>query len=415
MIDEFQFMNEMIFRDNSKPEESVIKTMAGAYLSTAESKVAPLLVSGSWIGWLMDILRTQLPSRFHYYFLEDMPKDESLEMIFKYSGFFSVPITEETAYLIAEMTEGSPFYINALFRSNYRHKNLTTIEGLTDTLDFEIRDNRGIIKSTWMEYVMTAFNKVNEKNAKNIVLYLCKHRDREITRKELLKKLKLDMTDSELEKKLRALIMADIISQGQTNYDYQGVRDNIFDKVFRGVYEKEIQDFDIKIIGQEIRAKFEALQKEYFQLRGKYNRQKGYYAEYGILNVLISQARKKNELLKSVTHNLPIDFNFCNYARAWRYNGSTEFGREYNIDIYARAQSPSDYSIIGEVKNRENQKFAKEEILSFMEKYAILKKQENLERVVPFIFSNPGFTQEAANYCQENGIAYSEDEAWLDS
>jgi len=43
--------------------------------------------------------------------------------------------------------------------------------------------------------------------------------------------------------------------------------------------------------------------------------------------------------------------------------------------------------MIGEVKNREKKKFSKKEVLSFMEKYAILKKQENLERVVPFIFS----------------------------
>ncbi len=415
MIDEFQFMNTMIFREKNRPKQSIIDTLAGAYLSTAESKIAPLLVSGSWIGWLMDILRTQLPSRFTHYFLESMPKDEALEMVFKYSSFFDVPVTEETAFLIAEMTEGSPFYIMAIFNSNYRRKDLTTIQGLTETLDFEIRDNRGIIKPTWMEYVLTAFNKVNEKNAKNIVLYLCKHRDREITRKELLEKLSLDMTDSELEQKLRALIMADIISQGQTNYDYQGVRDNIFDKVFRSVYEKEIQDFDVKTIGKEIHAAFETLQKEYHQLQGKFNQQKGYYAEYVILKLLISQARKKNDLLKSVTRNLPPDFNFCDYVRVWSYNGSTEFGKAFNIDIYARAKSPEDYSIIGEVKNRDNKKFSKDEVLGFMEKYAILKKQENLERVIPFIFSNPGFTQEATDYCQEIGIAYSEDESWLDN
>ncbi len=415
MIDEFQFMNTMIFRDESQPHASIIDMLAGAYLSTAESKVAPLLISGSWIGWLMDILRTQLPSRFTQYNLDSMPEDEALEMVFKYSSFFDVPITEETAYLIAQMTEGSPFYIMALFISNYKKKDLTTIQGLTETLDFEIRDNRGIIKPTWMEYVLTAFNKVNEKNAKNIVLYLCKNRDREITRKELLKKLSLDMTDAELEKKLRALIMADIISQGQTNYDYQGVRDNIFDKVFRSVYEKEIQDFDVKTIGKEIHAAFETLQKKYRQLQGKFNQQKGYYAEYVILTLLISHARKKNDLLKSVTQNLPADFNFSDYVHVWRYNGSTPFGKDYNIDIYARAQSPADYSIIGEVKNRDNKKFSKDEAMTFMEKYAILKKQENLERVIPFIFSNPGFTQEAVDYCQEMGIAYSDNEGWLDN
>ncbi len=105
-------------------------------------------------------------------------------------------------------------------------------------------NDRGAIKSTWMEYVAGAFPQINDRNAKNIVLHLCKHRDRELTRQELLDELKLDMTDGELEKKLKALVKSDIINQGQTNFDYRGVTDNIFDKVFRGVYEKEIyQEF----------------------------------------------------------------------------------------------------------------------------------------------------------------------------
>ena len=46
-----------------------------------------------------------------------------------------------------------------------------------------------------MEYVSSAFKKVNGKNAENIVLYLCQHRDREVTRRELLEKLPLNMDD----------------------------------------------------------------------------------------------------------------------------------------------------------------------------------------------------------------------------
>ena len=47
---------------------------------------------------------------------------------------------------------------------------------------------------------------MNGKNAKMIVLYLCQHRDREVTRRELLEKLSLNMDDAELEEKLEALV-----------------------------------------------------------------------------------------------------------------------------------------------------------------------------------------------------------------
>jgi hypothetical protein len=145
---------------------------------------------------------------------------------------------------------------------------------------------------------------------KNIVLHLSKYRNREFTRKELLEELKLEMTDSELEKKLKALVKVDIIKQGQTNYDYCGVGDNIFDKVFRGVYEKEIREFDVKVIKEEYIKELEELKKQYKSLLGKYHSRKGYYTEYLILEQLRLHAREKNELLKSITRNLPGDFNF---------------------------------------------------------------------------------------------------------
>jgi hypothetical protein len=415
MIDEFQFLNAMIYWDKTKSKNQLADTLAGGYLSTAESKIAPLLVSGSWVGWLMSELDTMLPNRFWYEYLENMPENEAVEMVYKYSRFFDVPITEETAYLIFKQTEGSPFYINFIIRSRYPDKDLTTVNGLTDTLEFETLDRRGNIKATWMEYVLSTFKKVNGKNAKKIVLYLCQHRDREVTRGELLEKLQLGLDDAEMEEKLEALVKGDIISQGQTHFDYRGVQDNIFDKVFRGVYEKEIREFDVKVIGKEYREELEKLKKHYYNLLGKYNYQKGYFAEYLLLERLRVHARKDNELLKSITRYLPGGFDFCDYSRVWRYDSSPEYAKSFSVDIFARAQSPGDYSIIGEVKSRALKKFSKDEVVRFLGKFEEIKKIENLERVIGFIFSRSGFTTEAEAHCREKGIACSEDEKWLET
>jgi hypothetical protein len=411
MIDEFQFLNAVVYRD--KKLEAPAKTLAGGYLSTAESKIAPLLVSGSWVGWLMNELNSMLPSRFRYKSLKNMPENEAVEMLYKYSRFFDVPVTEETAYLLVSLAEGSPFYISAVIRSDYPDRDLTTVDGLTRTLEFETLDDHGLIKSTWMEYVAGAFPQINDQNAKNIVLHLSKNRDRELTRQELLDELKLEMSDGELEIKLKALVKADIIKQGQTNYDYRGVQDNIFDKVFRGVYEKEIREFDVRVIRKEYSEELEKLKKRYNSLLGKYNYRQGYFAEYVLLDQLKYRARKNNDLLKSITRYLPGDFDFCDYSRVWRYDSSPEYARGFSVDIFARAQYPDDYSIIGEVKSRDLRKFSKEEAVGFLGKFEAIKKMENLERVIGFIFSRSGFTKEAEIYCQEKGIAGSEDDRWL--
>jgi len=412
MIDEFQFLNAKIYRD--KALKNPAKNLAGGYLSTAESKIAPLLVSGSWVGWLMKELNSMLPARFRHKFLKNMPENEASEMLYKFSHFFDVPVTEETAYLLISLTEGSPFYISAVIRSNYPDKALTTIDGLTRTLEFETLDDEGIIKSTWMEYIASAFPQINDRNAKNIVLHLSKHRDRELTRKELLDELGLGMTDGELELKLKALVKADIINQGTSNYRYRGVNDTIFDKVFRGVYQEEIREFDVKVIKKEYSQELEILEKQYNHLLGKYNCQKGYFAEYLILDQLRWHGREKSEFLKSITRYLPGDFDFCDYSRVWRYDSSPEYTKRFSVDIFAHTEHPGDYSIIGEVKCREIKKFSKDEVMEFLKKFAGVKKLENIDRVVGFIFSRAGFTREAEDYCKEKGIACSEDERWLE-
>jgi hypothetical protein len=415
LIDEFQFMNAMIYWDKAKSENQLADTLAGGYLSTAESKIAPLLVSGSWVGWLMNELDTMLPNRFRYEFLENMPENEAIEMVYKYSRFFDVPITEQTAYLLLKQTEGSPFYMSSLLRSRFPGKDLTTVKGLIDTLEFETLDPRGNIKATWMEYVSATFKKVNGKNAKKIVLYLCQHRDREVTRAELLKKLNLGLEDPELEEKLEAMVKGDIISQGASKFRYRGITDDIFDKVFRGVYGEEIQDFDVRMIREEYSEELEKLEKQYNRLLGKFNYHKGYFAEYLILDQLKLHASKNNDLFKSITRYLPDDFDFCDYSSVWRYDSSPEYARKFNVDIFAPAANPGDYSIIGEVKSREARKFSKKETIEFERKFEHVKNLESIERAVGFIFSRSGFTGEAEDYCKEKGIACSEDERWLET
>jgi len=415
MIDEFQFMNAMIYWDKAKSENQLADNLAGGYLSTAESKIAPLLVSGSWVGWLMDELNNMLPSRFRHKYLKNMPEDEASELLFKYSRFFDVPVTEETAFSLVRITEGNPFYISSVIRSDYPDKDLTNIDGLTGTLEFETLDDQGLIKSSWLEYIGKAFPKINDRNAKNIVLHLSKHRDRDWTRDELLEALSLEMSNQDLEKKLNALVKADIINKGRSYYCYRGVNDNIFDKVFRGVYDEEIQKFDARVIRNEYNGELKKEKRRYRRLLGKLNYQKGYHAEFLILNRLLFHARKDNELLKSVTRYLPDDFDFCDYSRVWKYHSSPEYAKVFSVDIFARSLNPDGYSIIGEVKNREVKKFSIEEVKEFQLKFAEIKKRENLEKVVGFIFSRSGFTAEAEEYCRERGIACSEDERWLES
>ncbi len=409
IIDEFQYLNSEIYRD--KECTNLIDDMASGYMSTAEYKNAPLLVSGSWVGWLMNDL-IALPGRFQLGFLENMPENEIVAMVFKYSDFFDIPVTDETAFLMAQLSEGNPFYASSLFKSPCPDKRLDSPEGVLRTLVFETLDDQGLIKNTWMEYLDTAFKKVNDRHAKRIVLYLSKNRDRELTREEILEDLELPMDDRELEKKLKALARSDIIQKGSTNFDYRGVQDNIFDKVFRGVYQKEIEKFQPSDIADEYKKLFEEVDAKYRQILGKYNQAKGAWAEFLILRTLRREARRKNEFFRSITRNLPEDFRFVDYESVWSYTGSPIEKRDIQLDVFARAK-PQEYTVIGEVKNRDVRKFSRQEAEGFLEKMRELADIEKIGMRVGFVFSVAGFAKDALEFFEENGIAWSEDQRWL--
>jgi len=409
-IDEFQFLNRFIFRDKSCRDR--IDNLAGSYLHTCEYKNAPILAAGSWVGWLTRDLLRLLPGRFLFHYFEGLPEEEAVEMILKYSHTENLPVTEEIVPLMAELTEGNPFYISSLFRSKYGGKDFTAQKGLLETLEFETLHREGSIKGTWMEYVSYALKETNDLHAKKIVLYLSKHREREVTRDEIRKNLHPAMTDAELEKKLKILVLADIIEQGSSNFDYRGVPDNIFDKVFRGVYQKEIETFDSGEITAEYKALSEKLLKKIRQLRGEYGRYKGAFAEFVIIERLRHEVCRNNDLLKSGVQNLPDDFAFTEYGRIWGYHSPPLHEPEFQIDIFAKADEDK-YSLIWEVKNRKA-KFTVKEAEEFVKKADELKKLENTGKSVLIVFSAHGFLKNTLVYLKKQGIAWTEDKRWLE-
>ena len=409
MIDEFQFINRYIYWDKEKQRKA--SDLAGSYLHTAERKNAPFLVSGSWVGWLIDDLNKMLPGRFILEDLTNMPRNEAIEMALNYSAITQIPINYETACIMADMTEGNPSYMSALFQSSYEDKDFSAEKGILEVLDFETFDKRGSIRGTWMEYIHSAIDMVNDKNGKKIILYICKKG--ELTRAEIKKGLNLEIEEHELEKRLKAFVKADIIEQGETDFDYKAVGDNIFDKVFRGVYQKEIDGFTPDKIKLEYR---ELYKKE----RGKFNKYKGEFSEYVVMNHLKHRAYKQNDLYVSMINNLPDDFSFVEYETIWAYTASPVHKKNIQIDVFARAPKAEpkagpdeQYTLIGEVKNRKA-KFSVKEAREFFDKAVEVKKMENIDKALFVVFSASGFTKKALEFLIDTKIAFSKDKKFFD-
>ncbi len=220
------------------------------------------------------------------------------------------------------------------------------------------------------------------------------------------------MSDDTLEDRLRALVKSDIIEQGRTNFDYHGVRDNLFDKVFRRVYQKDIEQFDPDEITQEYKAMYDKAKHDLHVMTDKYSQIKGQFAEFAVINHLRLHAKDKEELLCSVTHNLPEDFCFADYSFLWSYKLTRQDQRDMWIDVFARA-AETGYSLICEIKYREKPRFSSEETEEFLRKAQALQEQEHLTKTVLFVFCSAGFAPETLEYFKAHRIAYSEDARWL--
>ena len=227
----------------------------------------------------------------------------------------------------------------------------------------------------------------------------------------------LDIDEERLDKRLKALTQADIIVQGETNARYHAVKDNFFDKVFRGAYQEDIDDFLPEQIHREHQDLAEQSNKEFQRKLGKWSYNKGLFAEFLILRCFqhqVNDSLKKNQLFCSITQNLPKDFRFCRYSSVWSYSASPETGRDLQVDLLARATDPENYSVIGEIKNRSSIKFSLAEAKAFQEKFKIIQQEENISKAIAWVFSRKGFYKNAEAYLKQQNIAYSDDERWLD-
>ncbi|HPG98837.1 MAG TPA: hypothetical protein PLT39_08135, partial [Thermotogota bacterium] len=200
---------------------------------------------GSEVHGLLEIVR-RLTARFEENVLENLPEEEAKDAIRKYAEIYRTKIDDIGVEKLWNLTNGDPLYIKALFSSKHNtKKDYVQEDNIIEVYTQEITG--GQIFKTWGEYIAKIFLEVNKRNAKRLLLYLFQAGE-ERTRAQMIKDLNLDMTDSELETKLLQLIKADLISQGETNFDYKIGKDKTYELVFRRLFQKEIDYFapDIK-------------------------------------------------------------------------------------------------------------------------------------------------------------------------
>jgi predicted AAA+ superfamily ATPase len=417
MIDEFQYLNKYIYTKMPFTPENHIR-LAGSYLGTSESRIAPMLITGSAVGMLVQIIFKQLPKRFKFYRLEKFKPQDFLELGYKLSNIYNVPATDECLLLAHRLLDGHPAYLRDIFDSRHKEKDLTTTAGLYETYLFEVGDHlHGRIRAGWEEYIDLAFDEINEFNARKIVLFLAKHNDREWSRMEIKEKCGLhEMTDRELERKLQALVYGDLIAYGHSSLYYQGLGDPTFEKVFRLKYEEEIEQIDFDLIKQDMIADFEqkyqkmkqelaAKTTEANRLRGELNQKKGEIGEFWIKSILRSFSAKQRYFAPGELGTNTEKMRLPRFRKIEKYSFVSN-GREIALDVLCEPVQADEWYLAVEVKNREAQKTHVAEVENFAAALAALRKHKAGVQLRGMVYSFNGFQPAAAKKLRELEIFY---------
>jgi len=415
IIDEFQYFNQYIYRHWPATPENQATTFAGNYLGTAESKVAPMLITGSQVGMLMKLIYRQLPKRFEFYFLEKFEAPDFLELGYKLSALYNIPTTDECLLLAHRLLGGHAAYLRDVFRSKHPDKDLTTPEGLYQTFLFEAGNPQGRIRAGWEEYLEAALDQINQIHAKKIVLFLAKNREREWTRPEIKEHCGLsEMEDRELQQKLQALVAGDIIAQGRSNFSYQGLGDPTFDKVFRTIYEQEIEQTSFEAIQQNMIAEFErtiqelktqltATTHEANVLRGKLNQKQGEVGELWIKSVLRRYSERGRYFAPGELGGNAEKIRLPRFheIEAYTFTGP---GRDYKVDIFCRPAPAEEWFLAVEVKNRHVQQVGIADVETFANKLQALQAHRAAVKLQGLFYSCNGFHETALAKLRELGI-----------
>lgn len=398
IIDEFQNTGEYIYADENR--KYVDKTIPGTWHHLSESKLAPMLVTGSYVGWLINIIDTYLEAGRlkHIYINPYLTSENGLQAVYKYAEYFREPITNESAVQINRLCMSDPFFISCVFQSFYEGKDLTTEEGVVNTVFHEIADRKSEMSLTWGEYIELSLKRINTINSKHILLHLSKHPEREWTPRQLKKTLTLDIGENEIKILLQNMVKADLIQEGSSDIDYRGLTDGTLNLILRHRFEKEIASYqpDLK---KNFHEELQKLRKEKKSLRGLVSHLTGQMAEYQLAVEFRSRKRfSMSRYFENVIDDTAL--NIIDVKMRVRFQRSD--GKDMEIDVLA--ESDCGRMPVVEVKKTKTP-VGLAPVKDFLEKFEVFAAMHPGKRLLPAFLSTGGFSEVAKQFCGENGIA----------
>jgi hypothetical protein len=259
---------------------------------------------------------------------------------------------------------------------------------------------------TWAEYIELTLQRINDRNAKSLLLFLSKHNDRVWTPQELKDALHLDLDIYDIQRKLLTLVESDLLRRGSADIEFHGLQDGTLNLILRSRFQREIDNF-VPNFRQEFQEQINALGTKNRSLQGMLNHLAGKVAEYQLANEWRARKRfRLTEYFRGVAEDRTV--NLTDVRERVTFQRADGKGQE--IDVLA--QSSDGVVILVEVRKRA-EKSTLADVEDLRDKAIAYASQNAGQVVFPAFLSLGGFTPEAQEFCQRMGIMTAEQVAYV--
>lgn len=219
--------------------------------------------------------------------------------------------------------------------------------------------------------------------------------------------LDLEESESDIQRKLLAMVKGDLLEWGSADIDFRGLQDGTLNLILRHRFEKEIAQHqtppDLRV---SFREQIADLKRENNSLKGKLSHIVGKVAEFLFANALRSRKRIKlsdffvgfADLDKQPKLNLVDVRTRVTIQRA--------DGKSMELDIVA--ESSDGRVLLVEVRKRQV-KSNRTDVEDFAEKLSAYQTLHLDQQILGTFLSVGGFTDEARQFCQTSGIGWAEE------
>jgi predicted transcriptional regulator len=329
IIDEFQEMKFMAydmsnslfheFKTKGQLTDDGASDLTGSYRRLSQSRVAPMLVSGSAVTMIFKtVMGGPLGGRFGFTYVKPLSIPDGVTLLFHLIRIYrsDLSIQPEMAFYTSSQVGGHPYYLYCLVQSKFEQK-FDSREVIDELIHYETTE--GKIFGFWQTHFQSNRQYINEDNdqelGKKIIYYFIRYNNQSVGIEAIADKL--NVSKKSVEEKIEKLYLADLV--WRTKGRFYAFNDICLMRYIKFVYEQDLKDID----------------KIDLSLQSKYNVLKGRFLE-NVVQVTMMKFNHEEIHGEWVGKKGMIELPLFDVVDTRQVKASTT--KSYQIDVFARRQ-----------------------------------------------------------------------------